>query len=510
VWEDLPKEFQFRNELRRKGAAGYLEDAKKSYYSYMYGLRKKTVDEPAIQKMVELYKQLPFEQRPYAKQYIRELAGYGRNSPLDEAAGVIANLNYQRTLGLNLRSALGNLTQQSNTWIDAGPLWSLKGYLRTFTKEGQELYKATGLPVEVPQAFTQDISPSAGWLEKLARVTGVFFSFAENQNRRHAFLTYLSRAETKGLSQVQATKEAIEGVHKTQFLYGKTNMPMALRTAPGRIFGQYTSFPIKQMEFYRKLGRENPLKLVVGLGLQTYGAKTVADVLGFDLSSFLGFGMTVGEGLDVLRSASDMELEEAVSLARGYMSQGSGVLPTGPAPTISAMLNIGEGIGKGEGVFRTVAQELTPVAWARTEDAIRNIFDKVESGEATISSRKGPAFMREKQEELYSTGIVKTALEAVGPKMSERTEKMRGWRQEQLGDVLESKRKRIIADAILNGDQGKAEKLMAKYGVAPTREMLQEALIRRSLPRDQRKKYQVAKMNQIRREEQRLSRLNEE
>jgi hypothetical protein len=282
---------------------------------------------------------------------------------------------------------------------------------------------------------------------------------------------------------------------------------MALRGPAGRIFGQYTSFPIKQMEFYRKLARENPLKLVAGLGLQTYGAKTVADVLGFDLSSFLGFGITVGEAIDVVRSLSDGELEEGVSLARGYMSSGTGVLPTGPAPTISTISNIWKGVGKGEGVLKTVGQELTPVAWSRTEDMIRNIMDRTEEGQATISKRKGPAFGREKEENLYETGMAKTVVEAFGPKMAERTQKQTEWLKQSIGDQLESKRKRIIADAILSGNDKKAEKLMVRYGVAPTRDMLQEAMLRKSLPRDQRKKYQVAEVRQIQREESRLSRM---
>ena len=313
-WETLPSEFPFRYASRRRGAEGFSKDPFKAYKSYIYHMSKRIHTQPTVQAMATEFKNLPPEMRPYAKWYIREYAGWGQTSPLDEAAGWIATVQYWRTLGLNARSAIVNLTQQMNTWVDAGPLWSLKGYVRAFTNEGEKLFKATGIDIEVPHGFYGDMAPTAGWAERTSRILGFFFQTAERANRKHAFLTYLSKAEHKygGITEA-AVKEAIDGVHKTQFLYGKVGMPKILRTAGGRVLGQYSSFTLKQAEFMRKMWRENPAKFAAYLGMQFQGAKTVGDMMGIDLSNALGFGITAGEALDASKAGKEVEFSAGTS-----------------------------------------------------------------------------------------------------------------------------------------------------------------------------------------------------
>src|SRR3972149_5897171 len=122
-------------------------------------------------------------------------------------------------------------------------------------------------------------------MDKLRRVLGFMFNKAEEYNRKHAFMTYYSKYENLGeteaikradsfcftkififgvenLGETEAIKRAVEGVHKTQFQYGKVGMPKILRTPVGRVGLQFSSFSIKQIEFLQKLMKEDPRKVL--------------------------------------------------------------------------------------------------------------------------------------------------------------------------------------------------------------------------------------------------------
>lgn len=504
TYKNLPGEYFFKYQVKRKPNApgGYVHDLPRAYRSYVYSMAKKTIDEPGIKEMVKAYKELPFEDKAYARNYIREFAGLGERNWFDKMAGEIASFEYVRTLGFfNLRSPLVNLTQQLNTFLDAGPTASIKGYIRALSKEstGEKAWLGTGLQYEAPHTLTEDISPNAGVMERLKRVTGVLFNLAENANRKHAFLTYLTKYEEKlGVGNPEAVKKAIAGVHNSQFQYGRVDMPMILRRGPGRLIGQFTSFPIKQIEFYQRLWKKDPKRVIVAAGIMWGGNKAVGDVLGIDLSNSLGFGISFGEALNMFTSASKGDLDEAVAHGKMVFAQGSGILPSGPGPAVSGLMKLGASIGKGT-FGETLKTELLPINYQRVEqliDSIKNRSMATEEGKVPIFGPSG--------EMKFEQGLVRTISE-LGPKSKERTKKQLEWYKQSTFDQLESKRKRIIAETIAIGNNDKAERLIEKWGIVPTRDAIYEAMQRRNLPREARKKWQQAELRQLAREEQDLT-----
>lgn len=534
AYDNIPKEILFRHGLLRKGALGYEEDLIRSYRSYTYHITKKMIEEPALKHMAELYNNLPFEQRPYAKWFIRDFAGMNAKSPLDNIAGKISSFEYVRTLGFNLRSPLVNLSQQLNTWADAGPVWAVKGYVRAFTKEGGELWDKSKLAVQVPQVLTDELHPGAGKIERYKRIAGSLFNLAEMANRKHAFLTYLSKYENKyGAGAPEAFDAAIKGVYKTQFAYGRVGMPKVLRTAPGRVIGQFGSYPIKQLEFMGKnlkalpgdikaigkaafspefdkrrgeelwrIAKENPLKFIQWAGMAEGGNYVLGDVLGIDMSNAMGFGISFGEALESFRSMTKGEFDEMWAHGSMAFAQGSGMLPSGPGPAVTGAYNVYKSMMKGEGVAEAVAKELTPVQWSRVEDILVSIKNRglaKEEGKVPVGKTKGLPGFKELTDIGFEQGMARTVSEAVF-KSKERTDvSLKQFKQERM-DILESKRKRLIAEMIASGKQDQAQELIKKYGIVPTRDSIYEAVLRRTVPKGQRPKQIKADERQLIRE----------
>jgi len=503
AFETIPKDILFRHGLLRKGALGYQEDAIRSYRSYIYSMAKKIFDEPAIQEMAALYNKLPYEIRPYAKWFIRDFAGYNAKGPLDQLAAQLSSYEYVRTLGWNLRSPIANLTQQINTFVDAGPVASLKGYIRAFTKEGNELWKKSGLSVEIPHVLTDELHPQATRVEKIKRIAGFFFNLAEEANRKHAFLTYLTKAEEKyGKGSPEAINEAIKGVYKTQFQYGRVGMPKALRTPIGRTAFQFWSYPIKQIEFLQKLAKENPLKFFEYVGLTVGANLTLERLAGIDLSNALGFGINFSEALNTFASLSKGELDEAVAHGRLTFAQGSGMLPSGFGPAMSSMISISQALMKGEGLEQIV-KEITPVSWARIEELLTSIKERTAEGKVPVG--KVDPLSGEMKEVLFEQPLSKMVMETFGPKSAERSKKTSEWYKQSVMEQLEAKRKRLIAEAIADGNAEKAQKMIERWNVVPTRDSIYEAVLRKQIPREFRKQWMKKEQKQAVREEQTLA-----
>ena len=484
AYESLPTEYKAKFEMTRKGKEGYTESAIKSYETYLYGMAKKIYLDPAIQKAVQVhFNNLPDELRPYAKWYIRDFAGYNHGSPLDELAAKITGAEYVRTLGFNLSSPLANLTQQMNTIADVGPKWAMKGYLKAFTPEGKAAWEASGLAAEVPMKLSENLSPAAGLIEKFSRYTGYFFNLAETANRKHAFLSYLEKYTAAGLDQATAVKQAIEGVHRTQFLYGKAGMPKILRNPVGKVALQYTSYPIKQAEFLWNLARKSPEKFLGWLGLQAGVNYTLGQAFGVDLSNALGFGVDFGEAFNAFKAMSKLDLDEAVAHTQLAFAGGNGMLPSGLGPAVSGAMKIFSALKSGDAVGATLKSELLPIQWNRVEkilSSIQNRSTAIEPGKWPVFSAKG-----ERTFEADPTRI----LLGVGLRSKEMTDKQARIYMGQVNDRLDTKHQRTIAEAILDGNQVKAEKMMQMWGVRPSGEMVRTMKQMRDLPRDQRKKY---------------------
>lgn len=507
TWESLPKDFLFRHELVRSGAEGYKKDAIRSFNNYIFSLAKKMYDEPAIQSMAEAYKELPYHLRPYAKWFIRDYAGYNQKNVWDSIAGATASFEYMRTLGLNLRSPIVNLTQQVNTWLDAGLKNSKLGYMRMFTDEGKALWEKAGLGIEIPQALTEDLGTNATGMDKLRRVLGFMFNKAEEFNRKHAFMSYYSKYENLG--EAEAMKRAIDGVHKTQFQYGKVGMPKILRTPVGRVGMQFSSFTIKQMEFLQKLAKEDPKKLLMWVGGTAGMNYTLQELLGLDLSNALGFGVNMGEAVQMVRSASKGELEDAWLHGKMSFAQGTGILPSGPGPAVGSLIKVATALSKGEKVAPSVWKELKPIAWQRVDDLLESVANKalaptpgklpVFKDAQTLGEMLPGVFGQPRGEMMFEESPWKT-LQGQFIRPTERSKRTAEWYKESTFDARDSRRRQEIAQLIVAGKGDQAANLIKKYKVVPSRDSIYEELLRKNVPREMRKGWIMKELRQKLRE----------
>jgi hypothetical protein len=495
-WETLPKEFAFAHQKVRKGEDSYVNSARQSFESYIHNWGNAVFDNEAVKEMEVAYQQLVKtspQLAPYAKWFIREYAGYNSKTAWDKIAGTIASTQYIRTMGLNLRSPVMNLTQGLNTAIDANPLWAAKGYMHMWTPKIKDLWEKTGLSTEIPHAFSVEANPYMTRLERAKRMTGFLFNMAETFNRKHAFSTYFTKATEKlGMEEADAIQYAIKGVHKTQFQYGRVGMPKALRTPAGKVFGQFSSFSIKQAEFLWKTLKEDPKKTLAWFGATWGGNRLAQDVLGVDLSSALGIPVNFGEMLGTMSSLSRGEFDEAIAHSKMLFEGGSGVLPSGPGgPTLGSLKDIGKAFSEGKPM--DMLKSMVPVQAERLAQLMHAVKMKGETGTWN-------RYNKDRSEMLSESSALDTAMEFGGPKPYKNTKETNEWYKQQVFDKLATERKRNIADQIVRGNTESAEKMMSKYNLVPSPEMLQEAMMKKVLPRDLRKKWIASRIRQEGRE----------
>ncbi len=219
TFKQLPKDIFFRFFEKRKGAEGYSYDAVKAYQAYIYGIAKKMYDGPALKRTKEQwFDNVSSELKPYVQRLVDDYQGKNRSN-LDAAASALTTFEWIRTLGLNPRSALTNLTQRLNTVAFAGEKYSLKAeklmlqdsWLARKLHESPEAqaaskaFEESGVAREVPQTLLEG-APSANWLESLRRITGFMFNKIELGNRKHAFLAGYLKALDGGATPEIAMK----------------------------------------------------------------------------------------------------------------------------------------------------------------------------------------------------------------------------------------------------------------------------------------------------------------
>jgi len=295
------------------------------------------------------------------------------------------------------------------------------------------------------------------------------------------------------MAEEDALQYAIKGVHKTQFQYGRVGMPKALRTPIGKVAGQFTSFSIKQAEFLWKQLKEDPKKAITYVAGTWIGNHYVGNLLGMDLSSALGFPINLGEVVEMIKSTSQGEIDEAIAHSKMLFEGGTGVLPSGVGgPTYGSLKEIGKAFQAGKP--KDLVYAVMPVQVERAVDYLRTIRDKMATGKWQRLNRRG-------DEVLAETNPLEATMNAFGPKPAAITKQTNQWYKQSVFDRLETTRKQKIAELIAKGNTKSAERLIEQYGLIPSPEMLQEAMAKKLLPRDLRKKWIQSTMRQQRREE---------
>ncbi len=300
---------------KRLGRKGYIEDTWASLDAYVKRAVRKANMDPVLEKLKDASSKMEDSQATYIKRYanlinmrpteidnlldnlIKSVAGYRFGQrPVALMSRKARQWVYRSMLGLNVTSAIRNLTQGVNTFSELGARATLKGYTDLVTKARSSELEDVGV---LRQDFVQDraLSSTRKRLEKLDKGLFFLFDLAERINRGAAYYAAKDKALRLGASEFQAVEYAKKIVRDTQFQFGSIDTPVGLNSDLMKVATQFMSFGFKQTEFAaEKILKKDfaaIMRYIVGALALTYGVGQVFDIKGKDFIpgySFLKFG----------------------------------------------------------------------------------------------------------------------------------------------------------------------------------------------------------------------------
>jgi len=254
---------------QRLGGKGYIEDAFRAMDAYVKRATRKYHMDQALSDLKVASEGLDQQSWKYVKSYadrvnmrpmeidnlldtgIKQIFGYKLGQrPTANLTRKVRTAIYRATLGLNVKSALRNLTQGTNTYAKLGEKYTGIGYARSlrnlFSNDG-ELEKVGVLSDTLIQDRNRSSMKRVS--EKMDDVLFSLFGTVEKINRGAAYYGAKARALDAGLSEKQAIQAGIDTARDTQFTFGAVDTPLALQGDLAKTLLQFQSFSIKQGEF---------------------------------------------------------------------------------------------------------------------------------------------------------------------------------------------------------------------------------------------------------------------
>lgn len=257
---------------QRLGAQGYVQDAWRALDAYVKRGTRKVHMDVALERLKIAAQNLPGEVFDYVKNYadrinmrptkidnlidvtIKKFFGYRFGQrPVLAITSLGRRLIYRGTLGLNIGSALKNLTQGANTYAKLGEKYTLIGYYSIFTKGTAELEKVGVLGND----FIEDrkLSSTKKFWEKVDKGLYFLFEQAEKINRGSAYYGAKSKGLAEGMDEEKAIEYAKNIVRDTQFTFGSVDTPVGMQSDIVKFFTQFKSYSVKQAEFLAGMGK---------------------------------------------------------------------------------------------------------------------------------------------------------------------------------------------------------------------------------------------------------------
>lgn len=242
----------------RKLAKDPEMDAVKVLRSYVNGTAKTMFDVPAYAKAMEKLKTLPAGPddifgdiaSSYVKNFVGQPTTTAQVRAWEKLPSKINQWYYRSYIGANPMSALRNLSQSANTYIATGTKNFVKGVKALFepSAEVNRLFEETGMLSEFSgMDVAMEGLKKQGFMKKFDNTIYYMFRKAEEINRKIAFASgYFEGMEKFGNDTQKAVNHALDVVHRTQFTYGKVS-PTGISHM--KLQGQFTNYPIKQLEF---------------------------------------------------------------------------------------------------------------------------------------------------------------------------------------------------------------------------------------------------------------------
>lgn len=286
ITDKIPGEIYDPFLLKRLGMKGYKQDTWAALDAYVKRATRKANMDDALEALqakvgssLEMSK-LETSQFKYIQRYInnvnmrpteldsvidnslKSIFGYKYGTrPVTYLTRLLRQMTYRGMLGLNVGSALRNLSQGINTYAKLGEKHTVLGYANLFKPGAKAELEEVGV---LADNFIQDrsLSSTKKALEKIDKGLWAMFSTAEHINRGAAYFGAKSKGLAKGMSEEEAVEYAKKMVRDTQFAFGSIDTPVAFQSDIAKTLVQFQTFTTKQIEFLTEMAKD---KNFVGL-----------------------------------------------------------------------------------------------------------------------------------------------------------------------------------------------------------------------------------------------------
>jgi len=329
--------------LRRLGAKGYKQDTWAALDAYVKRATRKVHMDPVLEKIQAKTGQslemanIEKSQFKYVQRYVENINmrpseieesidNFLKSSPLGYKFGqrpvasisqFLRRISFRAGLGLNLGSALRNLSQGANTYSELGEKYTTLGYVGLFKKGAKEELEREGV---LNAGFIQDrvLSSTAKIIERMDKGLFAMFQVAEYINRGAAYFGAKSKALSAGKSIDEAIEYAKGIVRKTQFSFDSVDTPVGMSSNIAKTVMQFQTFTMKQMEFLGEKAKgsvtgKEKVKNVIGL-LRYAAAGTV-----FVYTIGRAFGMEPRELIPIYRIGAPPALVPIVETGKAAL-----------------------------------------------------------------------------------------------------------------------------------------------------------------------------------------------
>lgn len=320
---------------RRVNMPGYKEDVFAALDAYVKrGVRKFNMD-PALKGLQDASKRLDLESYKYVQKLaarvnlrptevdnlfdnlFKTMFGYKLGPrPTAYVSQKIRQIFYRGSIGLNISSAIRNLTQGVNTYARLGERYTITGYTKFLTNMMspgglEELTRVGVLGEDLVQDRALGVYKEA--LHKIDDSLFGAFEMAEKINRGAAYFGAKAKALNQGLGETQAINYAKRMVRETQFAFGSIDTPVALSSDIIKTLAQLQTYNVKQMEFLGGMIAKKDWP-----GVIRYTAAT------FVMLSTIGklFGMSINDIIPTVRFGGS-PLVGGIQGAIGYATAGN-------------------------------------------------------------------------------------------------------------------------------------------------------------------------------------------
>ena len=287
---------------------GFVEDTWRALDAYVKRATRKANIDVALERIKSKSKMLEQSQYDYVKKYIdnvnlrptdldnlvdntiKSAVGYKFGQrPTASLTKTGRQAVYRGALGLNIGTAIKNLTQGVNTYAKLGERYTLKGYWDTFKNimSGSNELEAVNI---LKGGFIEDRSFNATrkFWERVDKGFFYFFETAEKINRGAAYYGAKAKALNQGLSLEQSIEYAKKLVRDTQFTFGSIDTPVALQSDIVKLFAQFQTYSLKQVEFLGEMAKNKEYAGLLRYALGTLAiASTLGKLIGMEWKDFI-------------------------------------------------------------------------------------------------------------------------------------------------------------------------------------------------------------------------------